>query len=314
MRAKHPVRIVRDAADKTQEAFAKALGYNRCYVASVEVGKKPFTAEFQRKIAIFSGAWIGMDKNGKPAPPVFIEGWSPADGESPPSPWFHREAQPYQRQHWERWRGDWSAKTSGEPALRFDGDNEPLAFWVVLLIAGAERAGAAHAVRAEILHALERVRGEYKLAPAVDSILRQYKPLHADASSFGGSGRATWSPASRPPQWLKEAIELEPLSLHATPAKTKDGRFIKTLRRLAREGNEKFLTLLADAPGRAASWARENRPAGHWLVSLAKRVAERKFRTLLDEDEVQAVRWAKGNWADGDWQAILASWRKGKVR
>ncbi len=293
----------------TQEKFAQALGYNRCYVANVEVRKKTFTEELQRKVAILTGAWIGMDEKGEPAPPVFIESWSARGGGDQPEPWFLRERKSYTADHWKRWRGDWTHES--DTALRFNGDSEPLSFWLVLLIAAGERAGAAHAVRAQILHALERVRAEYRIGPHLDAILSQYKPLAPeDDLAVREPRKATWRPSSRPPHWLREAIELEPLHLQITPSGIKEGKWVLAMRKFVRNDRKEFLALLSEYPGRAIRWARENRRGGYWLASLAERVAERRFRALLVEGEESAVKWARSNWPDGEWKSILKSWRK----
>ena len=313
-RAKHPIRIVRDATGMTQEKFGEALGISRGQVTYLERRQRPFTSGIQRKVAILTGAWIEeKDDPYNPGDPVPIDSWS-GGGSGDIAPWFHGEPKVYSSEDWTRWRGDWKEKRSGEPALRFDGDNEPLAFWLVLLIASGERANAAHAVRAEILHALERVRAEYHLAPHLSAILRNYKPLVPEAVSwpFKEISKAEWNPVHRPPRWLQEAIEMEPLRLHVAPPGTKEGTFILELKRIVREGKEAFLKLLAENPARAIKWARENRPSGGWLASLAERVTERKFRDLLDVDERIAVKWARTHLPDGDWQRILKSWREEK--
>jgi len=282
MRAKHPVRIVRDAAGMTQEKFARFVGVSRCYLANVEVRRKPFTSELQRKLAIFAGAWIPMDEEGEPAAPVSIADWSPNDSGDPPEPWFGRgDPKPYGPRDWENWRGDWKDKASGEPALRFAGDEEALAFWLVVLIAGGERASRAHAVRAEILHAMERIRAEYQLGPHIDGILRNYRPLLPEEIPVYPfvavrRPRAKWNPARRPDAWLRGAVELEPLLLHVTPPGAKNGAFVTALEKVVKKRKKRLLHLLAENPSRAGAWLRENLPTSRWLLALAERISERR--------------------------------------
>lgn len=282
MRAKHPVRIVRDATGMTQEEFARFLGVSRCYLANVEVRRKPFTSELQRKVATFAGAWIPMDEDGEAGAPVSIAGWSATDAGGKPEPWLGLgDPKPYERRDWERWRGDWKGKSGGEPALRFDGEEEGLAFWLVVLIAGGERAGAAHAVRAEILHAMERIRADYGLGPHIDGILRNYRPLLPEEIPVfhrpgGRLPTAKWNPARRPDWWLREAVELEPLRLYVTPPGTKKGAFVVTLTEIFKKQKQTLLKLLAENPARAVAWIRENLPTSRWLPDLAERVAERR--------------------------------------
>lgn len=282
MSAKHPVLIVRDAAGMTQEQFARFLGVSRCYLAKVEVRRKPFTSELQRKLAIFAGAWIPMDEEGEPAAPLSIAAWSAHAPGAAPTPLFGLgDPKPYGRPDWEHHCGDWKEKRWGEPALRFDGDEEALAFWLVVLIAGGERAGRAHAVRAEILHAMERIRAEYGLGPHIDGILRNYRPLlPEEIPAFHRVGgrlpTAKWNPARRPDAWLREAVELEPLRLHVTPPGTKKGAVMLALTEEYKRLKASLLKLLAENPSRAVSWLRENLPTSRWLPDMAERVAERR--------------------------------------
>jgi transcriptional regulator with XRE-family HTH domain len=303
MRAKHPIRIVREVTGMTQERFAEALGVHRSYLARIETGRKPFTNDFQRKVAILTGAWIGIGEDKEPLSPVPIAGWSTFAGGETPEPFFlNGQCQPYEKKDWESWRGN-----RGDYALGFDGENEPLAFWLVLLLAAAVRAEKEGGVRAEMLHALERVRAEYQLDPHVSAILRQYKPLVKEGNE--GHLPAPWFPSSRPPRWLREAIAMEPLRVHVTPPKRKRGRYLMALQKIVGEGKKTFLALLQTNPGQAVDWVRENWFWGP-LSQLAMRKAEERFRAMLHEDEAEAVKWARANWPTGHWKAILKEHRQ----
>lgn len=274
MTAEHPVKTVRKATGKTQAQFAALLGCSRGYIAKIETGPKsakPFTPELQKKIAEATGAWIPLEKGRRPGAPVAISSVGacyslPTDTTAPP---FSRQS--YSKADWEHWQRD----LYSVPALRFDEEDNPLCFWLLVLQAAAMRAAKFESVSVAIVHALETIARDHQLTPTINSILTGYSPLF---STLPGQDTmncsAKWRPHQRPPRWLREAIDIEPIRLHIlSPKKPKDD-FTKALQRLSADGKREFVTLLKQNPSEAIHWAAKNFPGSHALRSLAEYVAD----------------------------------------
>jgi len=279
--------MVRKEIGFTQEKFSSLIGITRPHLARIEIGDTPLTKEIRNKISNATGAWIELQNDGRPEPPV---GHVRTATEGDPFDSENGEELSFSKEHWKIW----SALGEGNELGAFHSD-WCLVLWLHILITSSRRRKKYRNVRTEIISFLESLAKSYELEPTIQEILKTYEPVWKREVSttvmsvtqgFKGLKERPWKPLKwnpykHIPSWFKNAVALTPLAIHsAQPDNQSD--FGKHLESKSSELLKKFREL-ESKPQKALEFAKEeNFPAE--LIQLAEAAINGPPRrmTLID--------------------------------